>query len=114
MYLVIGAVFLLALAALQQVGGGATGFSHLVFPDGLLGEHVPQLFQLVAGHFLNKDDMMCDNERGKRRQERAKCCSLQRRGELVPQQTWWRCGVTRCFLRAHFCEGLGSSGPSSC
>lgn len=83
MYLVIGAVFLLALAALQQVGGGATSFSHLVFPDGLLGEHVPQLFQLVAGHFLNKDDMMCDNERGKKRQECAKCCSLLRRGELA-------------------------------
>ncbi len=53
-HLVVGAVLLLALAALQQVGGGATGFGHLVLPDGLLGENVPQLFQLVAGHFLQK------------------------------------------------------------
>lgn len=51
-YLVIGAVFLLAFAALQQVRGGAAGFGHLVLPDGLLGENVPQLLQLVAGHFL--------------------------------------------------------------
>lgn len=40
-YLVVGAVLLLALAALQQVGGGATSFGHLVFPDGFLGENVP-------------------------------------------------------------------------
>lgn len=52
--LVVGAVLLLALAALQQVSGGATSFGHLVFPDGLLGENVPQLFQLVTGHFLHK------------------------------------------------------------
>lgn len=56
-YLVVGAVLLLALAALQQVGGGATGFGHLVLPDGLLGENVPQLFQLVAGHFLHEDNV---------------------------------------------------------
>lgn len=54
-YLVVGAVPLLALAALQQVGAGATSFGHLVFPDGLLGESVSQLLQLIAGHFLHKD-----------------------------------------------------------
>lgn len=54
-HLVVGAVLLLALAALQQVGGGATRFGHLVFPDGLLGENVPQLLQLIAGHLLQKD-----------------------------------------------------------
>lgn len=42
-HLVVRAVLLLALAALQQVGGGAAGFGHLVFPDGRLGEIVPQL-----------------------------------------------------------------------
>lgn len=55
-YLVVGAVLLLALAALQQVSGGATSLGHLVLPDGLLGENVPQLFQLIAGHFLHKDN----------------------------------------------------------
>lgn len=54
-YLVVGAVLLLALAALQQVGGGAAGFGHLVLPDGLLGESVSQLLQLVAGHFLHTE-----------------------------------------------------------
>ena len=54
-YLVVGAVLLLALAALQQVSGGATSFGHLVFPDGLLGENVPQLLQLITGHFLYED-----------------------------------------------------------
>lgn len=54
-YLVVGAVLLLALAALQQVSGGAASFGHLVFPYGLLGESVSQLLQLVAGHFLHKD-----------------------------------------------------------
>ena len=54
LHLVVGAVLLPALAALQQVGGGATSLGHLVFPDGLLGENVPQLFQLVAGHFLRR------------------------------------------------------------
>lgn len=58
MYLVIGAVLLLALAALQQVSAGATSFGHLVFPDGLLGEDIPQLFQLIAGHFLQKKKNM--------------------------------------------------------
>lgn len=53
-YLVVGAVLLLALAALQQVGGGAAGFGHLMLPDGLLGDHVPQLLQLIASHFLDK------------------------------------------------------------
>lgn len=52
-YLVVSAVLLLALAALQHVCGGPTSFGHLVLPDGLLSENVPQLFQLIAGHFLN-------------------------------------------------------------
>ncbi len=54
-HLVVGAVLLLALAALQQVGGGATSFGHLVFPDGLLGENAPQLLQLVTRHFLRRN-----------------------------------------------------------
>lgn len=53
-YLVVGAILLLALAALQQVGGGATSFGHLVLPDGLLGENISQLFQLITGHFLDE------------------------------------------------------------
>ena len=54
-YLVVGAVLLPALAALQQVCGGPTCFGHLVLPDGLLGENIPQLFELITGHFLNTD-----------------------------------------------------------
>lgn len=53
-YLVVSAVPLLALAALQQVGAGASGFGHLVLPYGLLGENVPQLFQFIAGHLLHE------------------------------------------------------------
>jgi len=53
-YLVVGAVLLPALAALQQVCGGPTCFGHLVLPDGLLGENIPQLFELITGHFLQK------------------------------------------------------------
>lgn len=54
-HLVVGAVLLLALAALQQVSGGAASFGHLVLPDGLLRENVPQLLQLITGHFLHED-----------------------------------------------------------
>ena len=53
MYLVVATVLLPALAALQEVCGGASGLGHLVLSDGLLGENVPQLLQLVARHFLN-------------------------------------------------------------
>lgn len=42
-YLVVGAVFLIAFATLQQVRGGPTSFGHLMLSDGLLGENVPQL-----------------------------------------------------------------------
>lgn len=52
-YLVVGAVLLPALAALEHVGRGASSFGHLVLPDGFLGENVPQLFQLLAGHLLH-------------------------------------------------------------
>lgn len=54
-YLVVGAVLFPALAALQQVSGGAASFGHLVLPDGLLRENVPQLLQLITGHFLHED-----------------------------------------------------------
>ena len=52
-YLVVATVLLPALAALQEVCGGSSGLGHLVLSDGLLGENVPQLLQLVARHFLN-------------------------------------------------------------
>lgn len=54
-YLVVGTVLLLALAALQQVSRGTASFGHLVLPDGLLRENVPQLLQLITGHFLHED-----------------------------------------------------------
>lgn len=54
-YLVVSAVALPAIIALQQVGAGATSFGHLVLPYGLLGENVPQLFQLIAGHLLHEN-----------------------------------------------------------
>lgn len=60
-YLVVGAILFLALAALQQVGGGAARFGHLVLPDGLLGENISQLFQLITGHFLDKQRADRDN-----------------------------------------------------
>lgn len=50
--LVVRAVLLLALAALEEVSDGAARLGHLVLPDGLLGHGVPQLLQLVAGHLL--------------------------------------------------------------
>lgn len=69
-YLVIGAVLFLALAALQQVGGGATGFGHLVLPDGLLGENIPQLFQLITCHFLHEETKwICDERKDFERQK---------------------------------------------
>lgn len=54
LYLVVGAVLLLALAALQQVSGGAASLGHLMLPDGLLGQSAPQLLQLVTGHLLQE------------------------------------------------------------
>lgn len=50
--LVVGAVLLLALAALEEVSDGAARLGHLVLPDGLLGHGIPQLLQLIAGHLL--------------------------------------------------------------
>lgn len=55
-YLVVGAVLLLALAALEEVGGGAAGLGHLVLTDGLLGHGIPQFPQLITGHFLEKTE----------------------------------------------------------
>lgn len=55
-YLVIGAIFLLAFAALEEVGGGAACLGHLVLTDGLLGHGVPQLPQLITGHFLERNE----------------------------------------------------------
>lgn len=43
LYLIVGAVLLPALAALEQVSGGATSLGHLVLADGLLGHDVSQL-----------------------------------------------------------------------
>lgn len=51
-HLVVGAVLLLALAALEEVGDGAARFGHLVLTDGLLGHGIAQLLQLIAGHLL--------------------------------------------------------------
>ena len=51
-YLVVAAVLLFALAALEQVGGGAHGLGQLVLTDGILGQGVPQLLQIVTGHLL--------------------------------------------------------------
>ena len=55
-YLVIGAVLLLAFAALEEVGGGAACLGHLVLTDGLLGHGIPQFPQLNTGHFLEKKE----------------------------------------------------------
>lgn len=52
LHLVVGAVLLLALAALEEVGDGAARFGHLVLTDGLLGHGIAQLLQLIAGHLL--------------------------------------------------------------
>lgn len=64
-YLVVGAVLLLALAALQQVSGGAASLGHLMLPDGLLGQSAPQLLQLVTGHLLQERSESRDRMREK-------------------------------------------------
>lgn len=54
-YLVIGAVLLLAFLALEEASGGAARFGHLVLTDSLLSHSVPQLPQLITGHFLARN-----------------------------------------------------------
>lgn len=60
-YLVVGAVLLLTLAALEQVGGGAASLGHLVLADGFLGHDVPQLLKLITSHLL-RDANKCTSQ----------------------------------------------------
>lgn len=93
-HLVVRAVLLLALAALQQVGGGAASFGHLVFPDGLLGENVPQLLQLVTRHFLGGDRDVTQCSRAPERFSHAARTSADmeaiRLKAMVPARTFFR------------------------
>lgn len=48
----VSAVLLLAFAASEEVGLSATCLGHLVLPDRLFRHSLPDLLQLVTGHFL--------------------------------------------------------------
>lgn len=55
-HLVIGTVLLLAFAALEKVSGGAACLGHLMLTDSFLGHGIPQFPQLIAGHFLERNE----------------------------------------------------------
>lgn len=55
LYLCVGAVLPLAFATGEQISLSTAGSGHLVVPDRFFGQILPHFFQLITGHFLQKE-----------------------------------------------------------